>query len=363
MTKILVVEDSQAVLNNIIDLLTHSGYQTYSALDAKEGLSLANQILPDLIISDIMMPGIDGFEFLERLKQSSVTDTIPFIFLTARVEKTDMRKGMVSGADDYVSKPFKSKELLEAIDAQLIKRNKRRRLFDEIYRNISTYVPHELRTPLVAIYGYTNMLLSDLDEIKKEDVMEMLTSIRSSTDRLYRTLEKFMMFSEVEMMFKDTEKYDMLHSSFVEVPSLVINEIVNKKKHESSYKIELKLDMEDFPVKIAEEHFRYLMKELIENAFKFSNEDPFVEIKAYPEPKNDKFCISILNRGRGMNPEEISKIHPFIQHQRDVFEQPGNGLGLITVKKILEFFKGELKIESDGKSYTKVNVWLNKYYE
>lgn len=356
MAKILIVEDSKEVLNNIVQLLQYAGYDTYTALNAQDGIEIAKEVIPDLIISDIMMPGIDGFEFLDTIKKNSATDTIPFIFLTAKVEMNDIRKGMVGGADDYVSKPFKAKDLLDAVKTQLQKKAKRHRLFEEIYRNISTYVPHELRTPLVSIYGYTDMLLNDYDNIPADEARHMLASVKASTDRLYKTLEKFMMFAELELIFKDSQKFEMLRSGVVENPSLLINEAINKKKHSFQGKRNFSIKLSDVPVKITEEHFRYLLQELFENAFKFSADDTVIEVTSTVENKNYK--LSVLNRGMGMTSEEISNTHPFIQHKREILEQPGNGLGLVTIQRIVKFYKGKFNVESDGTTYTKVTATL-----
>ena len=117
--KILIIEDEFDVLKNVETILSEEGYKAIVAKNGINGIELAKNEKPDLIICDIMMPGIDGYGVLEELSKNKDTQSIPFIFLTAKVERDDIRKGMQLGADDYLFKPFKIDELLSAITTRL----------------------------------------------------------------------------------------------------------------------------------------------------------------------------------------------------------------------------------------------------
>lgn len=121
MKKILVIEDSNDIRENIIEMLNLAGYQTFAANNGKDGVSLALAHIPDLILCDIMMPELDGYGVLYMLQKNMDTAAIPFIFMTAKAERSDMRKGMEMGADDYLTKPFDDLELFKAIDGRLKK--------------------------------------------------------------------------------------------------------------------------------------------------------------------------------------------------------------------------------------------------
>jgi EAL domain-containing protein (putative c-di-GMP-specific phosphodiesterase class I)/FixJ family two-component response regulator len=121
MTKILVIEDEDAVRENLLELLEAEDFEIISATNGKNGLDLAHSELPDLIVCDMMMPEIDGYGVLTELRQDLITATIPFIFLTARASKLDFRQGMDLGADDYLTKPFTRAELLTSIFSRLEK--------------------------------------------------------------------------------------------------------------------------------------------------------------------------------------------------------------------------------------------------
>jgi len=121
MKKVLIIEDESVVRNNIETLLSESGYKVFKAGNGIEGIKKAQTEMPDLIICDIMMPDIDGFEVLEYLNHYSLTNIIPFVFLTAKSDAADLRRGMNLGADDYIIKPFKAVELLQAVETRLKK--------------------------------------------------------------------------------------------------------------------------------------------------------------------------------------------------------------------------------------------------
>jgi len=121
MKKILVIEDTLEVRENICEILGLAGYQVDDAPDGKIGVEKAMNNAPDLILCDVMMPELDGFGVLKILNKRAETNKIPFIFLTAKAEKSDFRKGMGLGADDYITKPFDDAELLDAIEMRLKK--------------------------------------------------------------------------------------------------------------------------------------------------------------------------------------------------------------------------------------------------
>lgn len=122
MRKILVIEDHYIVCLTIKRLLEKAGYKVFTAENGADGVKLAFEVMPDLIVCDIMMPLMNGYEVLRQLGTTDGTSSIPFIFLTARAEMKDLRMGMELGADDYLIKPFKAKDLLKAISARLEKR-------------------------------------------------------------------------------------------------------------------------------------------------------------------------------------------------------------------------------------------------
>ena len=124
MSKILVIEDDISVRSNITELLTEEGFEIFEAENGKLGITLAKKIVPDLIISDILMPEINGYEVLLELQRDESTSSIPFIFLSALTDLSNIEKGLRNGADDYLTKPYKTKDLLNAVYSRLKKKEK-----------------------------------------------------------------------------------------------------------------------------------------------------------------------------------------------------------------------------------------------
>lgn len=124
MKKVLVIEDETPVRENLVDLLDLEGYAPIAAQDGEEGLRLAMENRPDVIICDISMPRMNGFEVLDRINQDPMMCAVPFIILTARSDREDQRRGMNLGADDYIVKPFTIDEVLNSIQARLMKRER-----------------------------------------------------------------------------------------------------------------------------------------------------------------------------------------------------------------------------------------------
>jgi DNA-binding response OmpR family regulator len=127
MQKILVIEDHPRMRENIALLLQLAEYEVVSAADGRRGVELAGTEKPDLVLCDVMMPGMDGYSVLRALREDKTTAKLPFIFLTARGEHADQRAGLERGADDYLTKPVTKEELLAAVAARLARRPKNAR--------------------------------------------------------------------------------------------------------------------------------------------------------------------------------------------------------------------------------------------
>lgn len=357
MTKILVVEDSKEVRNNISQLLSIKGYDVEIAENGKIGLEKVNKALPDLIISDIMMPEMDGHLFFNELRKCSRTALIPFIFLTAKASPEAIREGMSVGADDYLVKPFRANDLFNAVEARLDKNSKWQSKITSITSHISEYVPHELRTPLVSILGFSDIMLNDFDSIPDEEKIEMLRMIKVSSKKLYKTIEKFILYAD--FVLNSTDEYSAINSNGTNVINIkkTISEVAMESVKNEDRLGDLKMNLVDAKISIDREYFVFILEELIENAIKFSSKGKAIEVSS--EIIEDKLFIKIKDYGRGMTVEEINSIEPFIQHRRKRFEQPGIGLGLVVINKLIAFYNGEMKIDSIQNKCTTVTLKFN----
>lgn len=358
MKKILVVEDSDDVRENLVDLLLANEYSVEYAENGYDGYKKALSILPDLIIADIMMPMMDGLEMLKLLRENISTQNIPFIFLSAKSSINEIRTGMNTGADDYLTKPFHAKEILQAVEVRLEKKERLDKKFENTYKTISGSIPHELRTPLASIIGFTNILIEDIDIIDKSETKDILFKMKYSSLRLHKTIEKFILFNEAELINGNKKNYDILLNKKTVIQEFVLDYLVHEKLKVVDAKIPVIISPVSANVKMMEEHFNVIFSELIENAIKFSTPNKPIEITSFDEEEH--ITIKVKNYGRGMTPEEIESTAPFVQHNRHYFEQQGSGLGLIIVKRLCEFYDADFSIESMPNEYLIVSIKLKK---
>lgn len=138
--KILIIEDNTDIRENVVEILELAGYTVFESDNGKTGVELAVKNLPDVILCDIMMPELDGYSVLYMLNKNPETATIPFIFLTAKAERIDQRKGMEMGADDYLTKPFDDMELLSAIESRLRKKSAQQSFYSQSLESLNSIV-------------------------------------------------------------------------------------------------------------------------------------------------------------------------------------------------------------------------------
>ncbi|WP_377476894.1 MAG: response regulator [Microcoleus anatoxicus] len=360
MAKILVIEDEAAIRENILDLLEAENFVSLGAANGQVGIEMAIEQMPDLILCDMMMPEIDGQGVLKALRSEPLTATIPFIFLTAKAEKTDIRLGMELGADDYITKPCTPQELLKAIAIRLEKHkaisSQSQKKLDDLRSNISTSLPHELRTPLNAILGFSELILSEYKVFEESDILEMIGHIQSSGHRLYRLIQNFLLYTELEIAATNPELIkEMRNSQFSCVESL-LSEKARQQAKLANRIDDLKLSLQNSSVAIDSIKLTKVLEELLDNAFKFSEEGTPVFVSVWVE--NQSFILSVKDQGRGMTAEQISQIEAYLQFERQLYQQAGLGLGLAIAKRITELHGGNLKIESSPNQSTIVSVCL-----
>lgn len=355
--KLLVVEDELILREQISEILDFEGFEVASAENGKLGFDLAQTFRPDLILSDVMMPVMDGIEFLRLIRENEATKLVPFIFMTALAERENIRLGMEHGADDYITKPFTQNDLLKAVDARIEKQSavieEKEKALDKLRTNIITRLPHELRSPLSGIIGFGSLLKDMGDSLSPEDISDIGNEILNSGNRLLRLIENYLIF--VQLQLSETKK-EIITGQKVES---VIEEnafTVAQNYHRDQA---LKIDIEKVSsLNISESFLAKTIFELSDNAFRFSKEPNEVIIKG--RNLASKYHLTITDKGRGFTPEQIDQIGAYMQFDREILEQQGSGLGLVIAKKMVELSNGEFSIESQKDLGSTINIWLNK---
>ncbi len=363
MKKILVIEDEQDIRENIIDLLNEEGYLAIGARDGEEGIHKIWQEFPDLVLCDILMPKVDGYGVLTVVSKSPVTSTIPFIFLTAKTQREDLRKGMVLGADDYITKPFTRLELLQAIETRLLKHEQLRlqaqQKLMELRSNISLSLPHELLTPLSVILGFSEFLINNLStEPGNLQTLEIVSDIHNAANRLLRSLQKYLFYAEVEFILSDAEKISKSrHSRFLITPQ-EIRSVVAAIPESDERQEDIRIEVGQALVCISENYFHKLIEEILENAIRFSPAGSLISIQGEAIREKDLYKIQITDHGKGMTPEQIAGLGGFIHKERKLYPSRQTGLGLEIVNRILDIFQGSMSIQSEPGNWTKVEIFL-----
>jgi CheY-like chemotaxis protein len=356
MKKILVVEDESDLREEIRDELTIAGYEVIVAKDGNEGLDYALSHKPDLVLCDIMMPGMDGNQLLEKLRYDSNANLIQFVFITALADREDIRKGMKLGADDYLTKPFTRDELLDTIHSRLSKlitiENKLQKEMNHLRKEIIDYVPHELRTPLNGILGLASYLsIIDAADIDAEKIREAGNLINESGQVLYSTLSKYLLYIQLITKPSLISSSDELNTAS-EIISAIGNETAKRYKRPD----DLKMNIEDITLFASVSEFSIIINELLDNAFKFSESGTFVSATFLKKDSAAEF--SVHNYGIVFPEGSIDKIGAFVQFERPRHEIMGSGLGLIIVKMIAGLKNGLLSISGNVENGTTVTVSL-----
>lgn len=353
MEKILIAEDDSSIRTGIKYLLLNEGYEITEADNGEIALKLIKEQPFDLILSDIMMPVKSGYELLEEIKKDETLASIPFVFLTAKTTYENYREGMNLGVDDYIAKPFNAAELLQSVKTRLKKKKDLEDRFEILKTGITKYIPHELRTPLVSILGYTDLILNDFKEETPAEIIDMVERINVAGNRLLRTIEKFLIFTQLksEIKFSGSHHLDESCSDYSIARS--IENTIQKLQKIYSNNISFESQIIERSINIPENYLRILLDELIDNAIKFSLANGIVKINTKEE--NDYYHIEITNNGREFTNDQIKKVSEFVQFDRDKFQQNGNGLGLSIVKSILTLVGGTLQIKSKN-NFSEVSV-------
>lgn len=360
MTKILVIEDETPVRASIVDLLKMEDFETVSAENGLIGFGLAKKELPDLIICDVVMPEMDGYEVLNLLHQDPCTEGIPFIFLSAKADRDDLRQGMNLGAEDYITKPFSCDELLKVISTRLSRRDnfshQYQQKLEELRQNLSHSLPHEFITPLSIILMSSEVILQRQAPLEEQHLNNIASAIQNAANSLHSLVKKFLIYSELEQLAVAPEKIEDLRRQETALAKQVVASVAQEKAQLLGREADLKLELHESSAHISEEWLTQLVAELVDNAFRYSHQHSPVRIINMPNPK--QFILYITDSGRGMAAEYISNRGSYMQFERNRYEQQGIGLGLAIAQRVVELHGGTLDIESIPGQKTIVRLTL-----
>jgi len=358
--RILVVEDHEPLLAAIRHVLEIENYDVLTATDGVEALQVMEESRPDLIIADIMMPRMDGYDFYDAVRARPAWVPIPFIFLTARAEKEDMLKGKALGVEDYIVKPFDPQDLVIAVQSRLGRARAIQKAteasFEQLKQQIVNTLSHELRTPLTYIQGYTALALEGSSASTSKDLQDFLLAIKKGADRLTRLVEDMLLLVQLDtgQAVEDFETLSGVHQD--------LNEIIKRtvRQHEArasaqGVKLEIETAADLPPLRICELFFADALGRLLDNAIRFSwGKGDLVRISVHASGKWVE--VAVQDNGIGIPADQIPHLFErFRQIDREQMEQQGAGLGLAIARGLIALHGGEITAESkvgEGSTFT-----------
>ena len=349
---IFIAEDSPESLKALYQFLKTEEYRISAVGNGRQALEMIPNLLPDLVLLDIMMPEPDGFTVCEQLQNNPVTKDIPIIFLTARTEKADIVKGFELGAVDYITKPFNGAELLARINTHLELKFSRESLkeLNATKDKFFSIIAHDLKNPLQGLLSSAEVLNSYYDsfnEVKKKELIRRFYDSSQQFSALLKNLLTWSMSQQGKINL-NPQKIDI--ADIIEENLDLIKESAGKKNITLSSQIE-----RNAFVWADKNMLRTVLRNLLSNAVKFTNPGGEVRVQIHILENHARILVS--DNGVGIPPQDIPNLFRVDVHisTRGTAGEKGTGLGLILCKEFVEKNNGTIDVESvpgEGTTFT-----------
>lgn len=354
MKLILIIDDDEQIRRSFGRVLENRGYRVIEADCGPAGLELARNQKPDLILTDINMPGGDGQTLLKEIRNDPELGSTQVVLMTGRPDIVPARRGMEQGADDFLVKPVTRDALLACMEARLNRADIHWRVEDQVLSrmrgNLARQLPHEFFTPLAGILGLTQILNDDNSGLSPEEIREFSHDIHQSALRLHHTLRNYLLVLESQLAPSSGEPTP----AEVLPPARVAEELkhgIDLATERQGRPDDVTLRVDECSLQVSPSDLALIAEELVDNALKFSRAGTPVQVSC-----DQAGVLRVTDAGRGMTDDEIARIGTFSQFERNKYEQQGLGLGLSLVQKLAARNGAEFVAESRPAGGTEVRV-------
>ncbi len=352
---ILIVDDKPANLRLLSSMLTEEGYKVRSVINGDMALTAAHAAPPDLILLDISMPGMNGYEVCEALKGEASLRDIPVIFISALDATQGKVKAFTAGGVDYITKPFQIEEVLARVRTHLALRNLQCELEQEIAARdrliaeldaFAHTVAHDLKNPLAVLLSYASMLEMRFDELPEEKTRKYLGSLSRGARKMANIVDELLLLAGVRKM-------DEVKLKPLDMGRVVAEARLRLEDMIAEYEGEIVVTVEAWPAALGYAPWiEEIWVNYLSNALKYGGEPPKVELGA-SQQADGQVMFWVRDNGAGLDAEAQAQL--FVPFERlGQVRTEGHGLGLSIVQRIAEKLGGTAGVESvveEGSSF------------
>ena len=347
-----MVDDSPTILQILTHLLKDNFFELIHAVCGQQALQVAREKKPDLILLDIDMPGMDGFETCKQLKKDKNTKDIPVIFISGYTTVENKVKSFEVGGQDFIPKPVQQKELIAHINTHLTIKQLQQELRKEVEEKqaLIRILTHDISTPLSVIYGQAELLTLKSQGTAANDLEKSTRLISKSVDRIHEIINHIRTMEAVKSGKVKLEPEPVALKSVFQEAGLFFQEPLLEK----NLSLEIVPTLENIKTKIMAERISFaahVMNNLLSNAIKFSFPGSVIRLEVRDDPGDETVTVVLKDRGMGMPAEILENIYsPSAPTSREgTAGEKGTGFGMPIVKSYMEMFAGEISIRSKVK--------------
>jgi two-component system sensor histidine kinase/response regulator len=354
---ILLIDDDESIRSMFGTVLRDHGYRVLEANSGATGYAVAQEQLPDLILTDIAMPGGDGEALLRNIRDNPDLSDKQVVLMTGRLQDTTPRKGMEQGADDFLAKPVSIEALIKCVEARLnrahIRGEVEDRMLAQLRSSLHSTVPYGFFTPLGGIIGLIQVLRSDLKKLSADEIQSILRDMDNTAHRLHRRLRNYLLL--LDLPAASQEEGRLVQILFPrEVRESIVSGVGASVERNQRPK-DVTVHVEDCSIAGTPTDLCVIVEELVDNACSYSRRGTPVQVHL-----DRNGVLTVTDAGRGMEPEEIKRLAAFQRSDLGRDDLGGMGLGLALVDKLAVKCGGRVTFTSSQIQGTQVEIAFSK---